>query len=279
MDLLSIVQAVWRRKAATIPVTPLTLLGAFYIVKVKPPVYQASSSLLVLAAPGPPTASQIAADPRLKRINPNNPYVSYGNLTVVADSVVELVTSNADQAALIRAGANPKYELTLSTAVGNPPIIEVTGIGSTAQQAIVTASVVTRAAPDAALQPAKGTGCQQELYMIKSVVLARPSTAQLSSSGKLRSLIAVLAVGAILLFVVISITDALARGGRIDGPVTPGCTRAEERPRGLSACCRPQSPSGPRDTRPPGAGVRRHPDPRPPQPTRPVSSGRPNGGR
>ena len=271
MDLLSIIRAIWRRKAAAIPVVLLTLVGAFYVLEVKPPVYQASSSLLVLAAPGPPTASQIAADPRLKKINPNNPYVSYGNLTVVADSVVELVTNNANQAALISAGANPGYELTLSTAVGNPPIIQITGIGSTAQQAIVTASVVTRAAQTQLYKLQKEEGVNK-LYMIKSVELARPSTAQLSSSGKLRSLIAVLAVGAILLFVVISTTDALAR--RRNGQ-SPPADRPGSGPEDLRGRPSPAERPGYGAQ----AGVRRHPDPRPPQLARPVSPGRPDHGR
>ena len=217
MDLLSIIRAVWRCKVATIPVILLTLLGAFYIAKIKPPVYEASSSLLMLAAPGPPSESQVAANPRLKKLNPNNPYVDYGDLSVVADSVIEVVTSGAAQPALIRQGANPQYQLSLSTDVSNPPIIDVTGIGSSPQEAILTADVVTRAAAADLykLQQEQGTS---PAYMIKPVQLVKPTTATLSSSSKLRSLIAVLGLGAILLFIAVSVTDALAKRRRNDGP-------------------------------------------------------------
>ena len=50
--------------------------------------------------------------------------------------------------------------------------------------------------------------------MIKSVVLVQPHGALLTASGKLRSLIAVLALGAILLLVVISVADVLQKRRR-----------------------------------------------------------------
>lgn len=47
------------------------------------------------------------------------------------------------------------------------------------------------------------------LYMIQATDLVRPTQAQLSDSGKLRSLIAVLGLGIVLLFIVISVADAV----------------------------------------------------------------------
>jgi hypothetical protein len=217
MDLLSIFRAVWRCKVATIPVILLTMLGAVYIVKVKPPVYEAQSTLLMLAPAGPPTSSQIAADPKLKKQNANNPYNNYGSLSVIADSVIQIVTSGASQPALLRQGASPQYLLSLSTDYSNPPIITITGIGPSPQEAILTANVVTHAAASELykLQKANGTG---PAYMVKPVQLVKPTTATLSSSSKFRSLIAVLGLGAILLFIAVSVTDAVAKR-RKDDPV------------------------------------------------------------
>jgi hypothetical protein len=218
MDLLSIIRAVWRCKVATIPVILLTMMGAIYVVKIKPPVYEAQSTLLMLAPPGPPSASQISADPKLKKQNPNNPYNNYGSLSVIADSVIELVTSGASQPALLRQGADPQYQLSLSTDYSNPPIITITGIGPSAQEAILTANVVTHAAASDVykLQKANGTG---SAYLIKPVQLVKPTTATRSSSSKLRSLIAVLGLGAILLFIAVSVTDSLSKRRRNNGAV------------------------------------------------------------
>ena len=44
MDLLSIARKIWRYKLATLPVLLLILCGAIYVVALKEPVYEASSS-------------------------------------------------------------------------------------------------------------------------------------------------------------------------------------------------------------------------------------------
>jgi len=219
MDLLSIVQALWRHKLVTIPVILLTVLGAFYVLKVKRPVYDASSSILLVGPPGPPTAGQIAADPKLRNVDANNPYVDYGALSVIADSVIEVVTSGAAQPALVKAGVDPQYQLALSTDYGNPPIIDITGVGPSAQQAIHSANVLTQAAKTNLYQLQQKEGVNS-LYMITAISIVRPTQAQLSSSGKLRSLVAVLALGMVLLFVVVSVIDVIDKRRRSD-PISP----------------------------------------------------------
>ena len=73
MDLISIFRAVWRHKLVTIPVILLTCLAAFYVIAIKAPIYQASASFALVYPPGPPTAAQIVANPKLAKINPANP--------------------------------------------------------------------------------------------------------------------------------------------------------------------------------------------------------------
>ena len=55
MNLLSIARKIWRYKLATLPVVLLTLFGAAYVVAVKEPVYEASSSYVLINPPTPPT--------------------------------------------------------------------------------------------------------------------------------------------------------------------------------------------------------------------------------
>ncbi len=208
MDLISIFGKVWRHKVATIPVIVLMALGALYIVAVKAPVYQTTSSILLVNPPGPPSPAQIAADPALGRLNSNNTFVSFGDLDVVADAVVGVVSAESNQ--LVNMGADPRYELAVSADVGSPPIIMITGIGSTAQEAILSANLVTKAAENSLYQ----MQAQQHIdptYMVKSVELYPPQSAQKSSSSKIRTLVAVLGVGIILLFIVISFIEALER--------------------------------------------------------------------
>ena len=204
MDLISIVRSLWRHKLAAAPVVLLTVIGAFYIMAVKAPVYQASSSILLLNPPGQPTAAEIAANHKLAKIDANNPYVNFNDMAVVADAVINVVSSDASAQALVSAGANPNYTAELSSDFGTPPIIEFTGTGSSAQEAIRSATLVTSAAEADLYQMQKSEGVNP-LYMIKATELVRPTQAQTASSGKLRTLIAVLGVGALLLFIVVSV--------------------------------------------------------------------------
>ncbi len=234
MDLLSIIQSLWRHKLVTIPVVVFTALAALYVVKIKPPVYQASASILLANPQGAATQSQIAADPRLKTINPYNTFASYGDLTVVADTVIQVVTAPSAQPALLQSGVDPRYQIVVSTAWGNPPIINITGIGTSGQAAIRSASVLVTAteADLYAMQKKQGI---DNFYMITPVEIVKPAQAQRSSSGKLRSLIAVLGLGMILLFVVVSVTEGVdkRRKDSSDSPSIPirRFTRDNERVR------------------------------------------------
>jgi hypothetical protein len=230
MDLFSIAGTFWRHKIVAAPVILLTLLGAFYIVKVKAPTYQATSSFLLSNPPGPPTAPEIAADPKLGKINPNNPYANYGNLAIAATVLVTLVSTPAAQQALVQEGADPRYQITPNTQFGfAAPVIQITGIASTAQEAIRSADLVTAKAESELHQMQVSQGVNSR-YMIKALPLSMPQQARQSASGKLRTLIAVLGLGAILLFVAISAADAIDRRRR-DRPSNserPTRTRHEE---------------------------------------------------
>jgi capsular polysaccharide biosynthesis protein len=216
MDLFSIAGTVWRHKLAVIPVIVFTVLGAFYVLKIKPPVYQASSEFLLVNPPAPPSSAQIAADPALAKVNTNNPYVNFDNLTVTADALVDLLSSAASQHSLAHAGADPQYQVALSADAGAPPIVQITGVGPSAQEALRTASLVNAAAVSDLDQMQNGVNPK---YMIKATEIVLPSQAQLQSSGKLRTLIAVLAVGALLMFTAISLTEALEKRRR-DGSIS-----------------------------------------------------------
>lgn len=213
MDLLSIVQSLWRHRFISIPVVVLTALAALYVVKIEPPTYESSASILLANPETGATPSQIAQNPALKKANPYNTFVSYGDLSVVADTLIELITSPSSQPALIQAGVDPRYTIELSTAYGNPPIIDITGVGSSSPAAIQSATALVNESKAELYQLQKTQGINP-FYMITAVTLSKPSQASRSSSGKLRSLIGVLAIGTLLLFVAVSTSDAIERRRR-----------------------------------------------------------------
>lgn len=208
MDLLSIAQTTWRHKLLVLPVILLTLAGAVYVLKIKAPVYQASSSFLLINSPGP-TNAQIAAHPELQKMSPNNPYLNSGN-SVVADVVINLVTGPAAQRTLIKEGADPRYQIAPSPLYGSPPILDILGIGASPQEAIRTSNLVLNEAVAELYKMQKSQGAN-DMYLIKPIVLTRASSAQSTVSGKLRTLITVLALGALMVFVVISAAQAIEK--------------------------------------------------------------------
>lgn len=229
MDLFSTLGSIWRHKLVTIPVILLTVLGVFYVLAIKPPVYEASSSFMLVNPPNPPTAAQIAADPALAKINTNNPYVNFGDLTYVADALINLSTSDTAQQALIQAGAHRGYQIALSSDYGSPPIIEITGVGSSAQEAIRSTNLVTSLAKVDLYQMQKEQHVKP-LYMINPVQLVTPVTAHLTQSGKLRTVAAVFGLGILVLFLAISVVDVIEKRG-IDGPFNadkPARARADK---------------------------------------------------
>jgi capsular polysaccharide biosynthesis protein len=210
MDLLALFRTMWRHKLVVIPVLVIVLFGMFYVLKVKPPTYQSDAEIILVNPPAAPTAAQIQADPKLAKINTNNPYLAYGDLTLVGDAVVDRITSHSTQTLLAAQGVSPKYQAAMSSDPGNPPIIDITGVGTSAAAAINSATLVAQQAKMAMLTMQQ-VDHVTPTYMIQANLLLAPTSAQNSVSSKLRDLIAVIAVGVILLFIAISIAEAVTR--------------------------------------------------------------------
>jgi Chain length determinant protein len=235
MDLISIFRAIWRHKLVTIPVVLLTCLGAFYVVAIKAPVYQASASFALVYPPAAPTAAQVAANPALGRVNTSNPLLGYSDASAVTEIVISLVGTASSQEALAKAGAGTQYQIAPS--VASSEIVDITGVGSSASAAVLSANLVSQAAEKALYQVQANQGVNPQ-YMIKSYQLSIPNQAAQKLSGKLRSLIAVLAVGLLLLFIAISIVEAIGKGRKpmahgdesADPPTATGIPESADHP-------------------------------------------------
>ena len=210
MDLLSIARKIWRYKLLTLPVVLLTLCGAVYVVAIKQPVYEASSSYILINPPSPPTAEQIDRNPELGRIRSDNPYTRFGDQSVVANVLARTVSKDQARRALVRAGADERYVVEPSAEFGlTAPIVQITGVGASADAAMGTARIVSKAVRQELdrMQRAHGVDAR---YWITTQALESPYRAELQASGLLRSLVAVFALGVILLFVVVSVVEAFS---------------------------------------------------------------------
>lgn len=135
---------------------------------------------------------------------------------MIGEAVIDLVTSAPSQSALVRSGVDPRFQLALEVDPSepiSPPMIDITSFGATAQQAIQGANLLTTAT-QAGLYKLQNSDNINSFYMVKAIDIVKPYQAQVSSSGKLRSIVAVLGAGIIVLLVVVSVTDARDRRRR-----------------------------------------------------------------
>lgn len=217
MSLLAILRTILRHKVATMPIVLLTLVGVGYVVAFTTPVYEAKASYAFINPPGPPSPAEVARDPNLANIQADNPYTRFADQSVVVDILVRKVVSGQVRRELLKEGADPRYDVIPSRQFGSSPIAEVTGVGATAAIAETTARTVSEALRYQlkALQAAEGVAPR---YMIRALEVEGPEGARLRVASRVRSLVAVLGLGTVVLFVMVSITEAfdIKRAERLD---------------------------------------------------------------
>jgi len=210
VSLLLIAQKIWRYKLVTIPIVALVLLGVFYVIVIKSPVYEAGSTYILVNPPAPPTDSAIARDPSLAHIGADNPYTRYSDQSVVVQLLAGRLSSDEARRALAARGADPGYEIAPSAEFGySAPIVQITGTGSSPAAAVHTARVVGSAVTSE-LDRMQAVHNVSPKYRIDTQQVVAPRDATLKASGKLRALVAVLVLGAALLFLAVTVADAFA---------------------------------------------------------------------
>ena len=203
MDLVSIIKEAWKGKWVVLPVLLLTLVGVAYILVVRPPEYVSNSALALIYPPAAPTSSQIASDPALGKVNANNPYAAYGDLTVVGAVVQQAMGGDGIVNQLRKQGVEDGYSITSDPTTTNP-IIHVEGVGATPAAALRATTILGQQI-DTTLNQLQANEHVADHYRITAQVLNTPSVPTLKISSKLRSLIAVLVAGVIIMFIALSI--------------------------------------------------------------------------
>ncbi len=223
MSLLLIARKLWKYKLVTFPIFACVLAGVFYLVAVSAPTYEASAKYILVNPPPPPTDAEIARNPALGRIKgDDNPYTRFSDQSVLVQVLTSRVSSEENRRSLAKKGADPTFTAAPSAEFGfSSPIVQITGTGTSAAAAIDTAHLVGEAMTNELDQMQRVRGVDTR-YRIRTEAVVPAHDAKLKPSGKLRSLVAVLVLGTILLFVAMSILDALSAlrvewaHGRID---------------------------------------------------------------
>jgi len=208
MDLLSIARIMLKHKLLVIPVVALTLIGVVYIAAFSKPLYETTADYVFVPPPAAPTAAQVAQDPNLANVNSTNVFSRFNDQSIIADAIVGRMSSASTQQSLVNAGADKRFTVTPISLYGSPePMVEVLGTGSTAAEALKTSTLVSAALQRSlySLQRAQGT---IPAYMFTALqVSSSPPVIKVSSM--LRSIVAILGVGVVLLFILVSVGDVI----------------------------------------------------------------------
>ena len=242
MTVVSIFRETWRHKRVVLPVVLLTLVAAVYVAILRPAEYGSNSSLALIPPPPAPTSSQIASDRSLAKVDANNPYAAYGDLTIVVSLVQEAMANKSIVDHLRSEGVADGYAIqtSLPPVAGEmpPPVFDITGVGPTAGAAVRAAGILDQQVIATLDQLQESQGVNRR-YFVTAQLLSPPGTAETELSARAASLLAVLILGVVTLFVALSIRRAAAErsvvpnGGQAAGSEVnaPSETKARDVPR------------------------------------------------
>jgi peptidoglycan/LPS O-acetylase OafA/YrhL len=203
VSLVVIGRKVWKYKLFMTPVVALVLACSYYVLAVKGPTYE-SSATYILVNPPPPPLELVGRD------TADNPYLRFSSKTVLVEVLARRLNSEQGREMLAKQGAGSNYTLSSSPELGlNAPMLLVTGTGKTAAGAIRTANVVG-AAMTGELARMQKIRRVDTPYRIRAEAVVGAHRATLKGAGKMRVLVAVFALGTILMFVLMSTLDAFS---------------------------------------------------------------------
>jgi hypothetical protein len=208
MDVLAVIRALKRHWRLTVPIALLTILACGYVAFFSTSTYEAASSYVLLPPPEAPTPDQIKDNPLLGLVHTDNPYARMDQ-PVLADVLTKQVNSDAARTHLVAEGADPSYEVSAGGLYGTiaSPTADLTATADTPEQAINTVKMVGAELQKRliAMQAAQGT---DKKYMVTAELVDAPTSAHEQTSSRVRSAVAILGLGALLLFLAVSIGEA-----------------------------------------------------------------------
>ncbi len=189
MDVVALLRTLARHKVVVGVVLVATLAGMAYVLFGVPPVYRQASSVVILQPRYEPSKADLKEDKALRSVDPFNPF--RGDPALILGVVSARLGNEATRAAFEAQGLDPDYQVAAALSYGAArPELEITALGSSADQTATTRAAVVEAVQRGfAVEPLKAP---EEL-----------------TSRALRSLLAVGALGAILMFAAVSLLTAL----------------------------------------------------------------------
>lgn len=208
MDPIAVLKTIWTYRFWVLPVVVLTLVAGAYVYQFGPRSYEATMSVAIVN-PKIPSDRDIEKNPKLEKVNKDNPYLRSFDNSLITDVIVTRLNSSSTAKDVEAAGLGPEY------AVGqgvnsNGFVIDINGIGSSPEKAGATARFLGKRLQEDLYSAQKVNGADDS-YLFTSLVIVEPGKPVEQFSSRLRSLIMVALGGGILLLGTLSVATSVGR--------------------------------------------------------------------
>ncbi|PYI68359.1 chain-length determining protein [Arthrobacter livingstonensis] len=210
MSPLAVLKTLWSHKIITLPVVILTLLASVYVFQFAPRSYD-STMTYALINPSIPSQDQILQDPKLGKLNSNNPYLRSSDPSLIVQVVITRLNDPVMGQKLVAEGLSPKYTVTRSVSGQSSFLIDIVGTAATPAGSVATARALGKELETNLYELQKVNGASDQ-YTYTSLVVVSPDQAVEQFSSRLRSLVVVFLGGAVLMFGAVSAARAFERG-------------------------------------------------------------------
>jgi hypothetical protein len=202
MDPMAVIRTIWRQKWFALPAILIAIGAAVYVYSEGPREYEATLSYAV-ANPQVPTDDELRADPALKELNADNPYLRSSDPNLVASVVMTRLNSPETADAMEKKGLSTDYQAAPG-AGGSGLVVSITATGDTPDQSLATLAELGTLF-DQNLQEIQKVNGADDRYLFTSILVASPDRATEKLSSRLRTVIIVGVCGVVLIFAAISL--------------------------------------------------------------------------
>ena len=202
MDPMAVIRTIWRQKWFALPAIIIAVGAAYFVYTEGPREYEATLSYAV-ANPQVPTDEELIADPTLKDLNDDNPYLRSSDPNLVGSVVMTKLNAPETADQLEAMGLSTDYEAT--PGVGGAGL--VVAIRASADSQVKALATLTELGVlfDQNLRDIQKVNGADDRYLFTPILVSSPDRAAEKLSSRLRTVIVVGVCGLVLVFGAISL--------------------------------------------------------------------------
>ncbi|MFG6404021.1 chain-length determining protein [Microbacterium sp. P04] len=202
MDPLAVIRTIWRQKWFALPAIAIAVGAAVYVYTEGPREYEATLSYAV-ANPQVPTDDELRADPALKELNSDNPYLRSSDPTLVGSVVMTRLNAPETADQLAELGLSTDYEA--APGVGGSGLVVAINASATSPDLALATLAELGVRFDENLREIQQVNGADDRYLFTPILVSAPDRATEKLSSRVRTVVIVGICGVVLVFGAISL--------------------------------------------------------------------------